>query len=172
MEARERARDIADCLLWLDKEERLPRILSREERQGCKLINKLAKEEDVRPLIEMMEGLWASLEVEKIMGPLPTYDRECLICGKKLEPSVGTYFDDDPAEVQLVPAYPGVLFETTGNYGSTIFDSVMGNEHLHVVICDDCLKERASRVFFFKTMSRQRKMYDIQRWNPEKHYGE
>ena len=40
--------------------------------------------------------------------------------------------------------YPGIIFETSGNYGSTTFDS-FGSAMLSIVICDACMKEKADR---------------------------
>lgn len=53
----------------------------------------------------------------------------CIICGKPLERALES-FEPQPSE--------GIMCETGGNYGSTIFDSIDG-EQLAFNICDECM---------------------------------
>lgn len=39
-----------------------------------------------------------------------------------------------------------LVFEATGNYGSSIFDPMTGHRRLRVVICDDCVVANADHV--------------------------
>lgn len=54
----------------------------------------------------------------------------CLACGKRLQ-RVFNPSADQPSD--------GVMCETAGNYGSTVFDSFNG-ERLLFLICDQCLE--------------------------------
>lgn len=45
----------------------------------------------------------------------------------------------------LHPPISGTMFESTGNYGSTVWD-MEGRKFLQIVICDDCLIEKAHLV--------------------------
>jgi len=40
----------------------------------------------------------------------------------------------------------GLVFEATGNYGSSIFDPMTGHKRLRVVICDDCVLANTDKV--------------------------
>lgn len=62
----------------------------------------------------------------------------CLCCNKELE-AVATGYDQQPAE--------GVVCRTQGNYGSTAFDSI-GGEELIFFVCDDCLTKRRERILY------------------------
>lgn len=44
----------------------------------------------------------------------------------------------------------GTAFHTSGNYGSTIFDSFDG-ARLDIAICDDCLRPRMDRTRVIET---------------------
>lgn len=61
----------------------------------------------------------------------------CLCCGRELGLAL--------AGETSVP-WGAVRFTALGNYGSRVYDSVMGNEYLQVNVCDDCLVERRDRV--------------------------
>ena len=54
----------------------------------------------------------------------------CLKCGNDLTTVM---------EGEMMP-WGGTVFTSHGNYGSTVFDSVGGREHLMVTICDGCLR--------------------------------
>ena len=62
----------------------------------------------------------------------------CLCCDKELD-SASTGCDHQPAE--------GVVCRTYGNYGSTAFDSI-GGEELIFFVCDDCLTTRRERILY------------------------
>jgi len=66
--------------------------------------------------------------------------------------------------------YPGIIFETSGNYGSTTFDS-FGSAMLSIVICDACMKEKADRVVKFHSM-KSFKEYGHKKWDPNEREGE
>jgi hypothetical protein len=56
----------------------------------------------------------------------------CLVCGKPSRPAM-------PGGGEASPPSDALLFLTYGNYGSTVFDSVLGEEYLLAVICDECV---------------------------------
>ncbi len=61
---------------------------------------------------------------------------------------MGDGFNDDPLTTS--PVYDGLIFRSTGNYGSTVHDPVPGGkeEILQIIICDDCVKRGAvTRIF-------------------------
>lgn len=60
----------------------------------------------------------------------------CIICGRRLMRDMDEY-EAQPRD--------GVMCETEGNYGSTVFDSCYRGEMLHFNICDDCLTDRGQR---------------------------
>lgn len=53
-----------------------------------------------------------------------------------------------PNPMVILPIYGGLVFRSTGNYGSTVFDPMptKKKEMLQVVICDLCIKTKARRV--------------------------
>lgn len=55
----------------------------------------------------------------------------CFKCGKELEPVC-------PSGDGRNQPYSAVVFETRGQYGSTVFDEIDGAT-LHINICDECL---------------------------------
>jgi hypothetical protein len=56
----------------------------------------------------------------------------CLACGKPSRPAM-------PGGGRHSPPSDALLFLTYGNYGSTVFDPVTGEEYLLAVICDACV---------------------------------
>ena len=72
----------------------------------------------------------------------------CICCDKKLDAELS----DNP--VVISPVYGGIIFRSTGNYGSSIFDPITEEEILQIVICDDCIRNKIKRVIH---------IYDIQR---------
>lgn len=60
----------------------------------------------------------------------------CEECGRSFNPMV----------IPLI--YGGLVFRSTGNYGSTVFDPMPAKkkEMLQVVICDVCIKMKAKKV--------------------------
>lgn len=68
----------------------------------------------------------------------------CLICAK----DIATASDI---------AHHAVIWETTGNYGSTVFDQVDGSAFLMTYVCDDCMEERQDRIVtVIKSLPEQR----------------
>lgn len=63
------------------------------------------------------------------------HELPCFKCGKPTKPEMpltGSPFDSES------PPSSALLFHSYGNYGSTVFDSVMGGEYLLIIICDEC----------------------------------
>lgn len=158
----------AMCLLLLHDKEMLPRDLDRIERRICWLAKNIAEEVEHADIIRTIDKLYADLAVEDLIGPLPCYEERCFVCDKKLESSVGEFFDEDPKELLGLPPSGGISFETCGNYGSTVFDSMSGAS-LQIVICDECVKARKEKVVFFRT-HRVNENYGWKRWEPTKDY--
>ena len=66
---------------------------------------------------------------------------KCMCCNRIVQGDV----DENPLVISSV--YSGLVFRSTGNFGSTIFDPIGETEEiLQVVICDDCMKKKARRV--------------------------
>lgn len=158
----------AMCLLMLHDKERLPRDLDRIERRICWHAKNIAEEAEHADIIRAVDKLYDDLEVEKLMGPLPRYEERCFICDKKMESSVGEFFDEDQGELLGLPPSGGIAFETCGNYGSTVFDSMSG-ANLQIVICDECVKARKEKIVFFRT-HRVNQNYCWKRWEPDTDY--
>lgn len=75
---------------------------------------------------------------------IPPY-HYCIICDRPLEPA----FDlDDGRSDRDTPIYPGLHFQASGNYGSTLYDPAPdeSEKYVEVVICDWCLVRKAERV--------------------------
>lgn len=75
----------------------------------------------------------------------------CMCCDKALQ----TEPCDNPMVIH--PVYDGLIFQSTGNFGSTVFDPMpIGEEEiLQVVICDDCIKRKAKRVTWIHDVERE-----------------
>lgn len=89
-----------------------------------------------------------------IKNPIP-----CIVCGVELDHAAGgfTY-----PETEIIVSQPnnGVAFSTSGNYGSTLFDSIDGKERLEIVVCDECIRNNRDRTRILKILRESR--YDIQ----------
>lgn len=63
----------------------------------------------------------------------------CICCKRVLKA--------EPTENPLVipPVYSGIVFRSTGNFGSTVFDPmpIGAEEILQIIICDECIKWKA-----------------------------
>lgn len=68
----------------------------------------------------------------------------CIRCEKKLFAVC-----DSEEDVSYQP-YRGVMCTSSGNYGSTVFDSLSGKESMHFVVCDACLVLQAKHVSVFQ----------------------
>jgi hypothetical protein len=90
--------------------------------------------------------------------------RECFVCGKGMQPSFqmrglvsqheaesGDVADEEPGSDLLLPPAHGTDWDSTGNYGSSLWDPITGSEAIHIVICDDCLDSRKDRVVRYHT---------------------
>ena len=64
-------------------------------------------------------------------------DLRCAKCGTAVEPCMTSTQDDE----EDIPPCDALLFLSYGNYGSRLFDSVMGDEYLLIIICDSCAAE-------------------------------
>lgn len=62
----------------------------------------------------------------------------CIVCGKMLTPSIqGTDF---------LPG-GGLVFESSGNFGSSIWDPMDSGKKLRVFICDDCILKKQGHIY-------------------------
>jgi hypothetical protein len=71
---------------------------------------------------------------------------KCFKCDKPLKKAVPDSVADDP---NIQPDY-ATMWHSHGNYGSTVFDSIYGEEMLVILICDDCLVNHAKKSYAFK----------------------
>lgn len=79
-----------------------------------------------------------SIELSKI---------NCIVCDQLIE-IIGTE-----------PSIPATIFDTNGNYGSTIIDNIKSDEpKMVIIICDECLNRKKEFLY-----SQFRKNYD---WLP------
>ncbi len=76
--------------------------------------------------------------------------RTCICCGGVLEAEP----NDEP--LTLSGIYGGLIFRSTGNFGSTIFDPMprQREELLQVIICDRCIKNRITFVSHIRNIKR------------------
>lgn len=75
----------------------------------------------------------------------------CICCDRVLDA------EDTDNPLVITPVYNGLIFRATGNYGSTVFDPMPTGieEMLQVVICDECLREKAKRVIRLYNIKRE-----------------
>lgn len=66
----------------------------------------------------------------------------CICCDKELEAV-------DPTHAPYQP-WAAIIASSFGNFGSTAFDSMQGEEELHFFVCDDCLRKRTHRIYVWK----------------------
>ncbi len=73
----------------------------------------------------------------------------CLVCDKQLE-----IFEEDVLHSSryFIPCVgDGIVCESHGNYGSSLFDPIHDNENLQFYICDECVKVKSDKIRWFKT---------------------
>jgi len=85
-------------------------------------------------------------------------ERHCICCEKKLEPCGGV----EPDSLSN-PPNEATYWQTSGNFGSRVFDSPV--ERLETYICDDCLKEKARFVYRFQ-MSTETSFCNVRTFDP------
>lgn len=85
-------------------------------------------------------------------------NRQCFCCDKKLE-SCGR----EPDDIQNPPC-DATVWQSVGNYGSTVFDGIYSDVVLELYICDDCLKAKASFVYQYRT---EKRISDVRVFKPE-----
>ena len=61
----------------------------------------------------------------------------CFCCGEKIECAIRDDSDESHWEMPC-----GVHFTGGGNYGSTVFDALMEECNVEIVICDKCFSEK------------------------------
>jgi len=72
----------------------------------------------------------------------------CLICNKELE---FDYEDIFEKESYYIPGIlDGVVCESLGNYGSSVFDPIDEDEILQFYICDECIVKKADKIHYFR----------------------
>lgn len=76
---------------------------------------------------------------------------KCICCNRVVESEA------NPNPFVVSPVYGGLRFRTYGNYGSSVFDPmpVECEDMLEIVICDQCIKKKASRVTVIKNVRRK-----------------
>ena len=87
-------------------------------------------------------------------------ERYCICCEKKLGHAGGSGEDN-----LSNPPNDATYWQTSGNYGSTVFDSP--NETLEMYVCDECLRKKAKYVYKFQ-ISNTRKIVNVRTFNPNK----
>lgn len=85
--------------------------------------------------------------VTKNEKPSPNLKTACIVCGKKLEAD-----RHGGADAQIFPCiYGGVVFRSTGQFGSTVLDCGFGipsgwEPFVQIIVCDVCLVKKARTV--------------------------
>lgn len=95
-------------------------------------------------------------------APLP-----CLVCGVVPEPAFpdgGVLGDEIP-----VQPYEATVFISYGQYGSTVWDTMSGDQMLEINICDSCLTRAARHQHRVVLIERQQPelKYSCKEWNPD-----
>jgi hypothetical protein len=83
---------------------------------------------------------------------------DCIVCKDKIDWNGSPTGKNNP--------YGATVFTSRGNYGSTVFDPIMGGDFLEINICDKCLKYAAQnqRVLHGNCL---RKFEREKLWNPD-----
>lgn len=72
----------------------------------------------------------------------------CFKCDRPLELDPGTGYDS------IGMLFDGTIWQSYGNYGSTLFDSVSENEgKLEMYVCDECMKAKKEAIVHLKKKS-------------------
>jgi len=83
------------------------------------------------------------------MSGVPVIKKMCLVCDKEVD------VDDAGRESgSIQPAYNATVWRTWGNYGSTLFDPMLGDVYLEAVVCDNCLKAKKSQMELIRVRKR------------------
>jgi hypothetical protein len=163
--------DKARCLLYLDENDATPRRLYPYEKSACLSLERGDAGDEANKLGEIVQFAYDEFKGDDLMSkpaPALVFGRECFCCGAGMEPSMGIDKGDSPREAPLSPPNGGTIWESSGNYGSTVWDPTGPNDDaLNIMVCDGCLKERSARVRFVR---RNRKVEVlVQRpWDKEK----
>ena len=96
------------------------------------------------------------------------YGRICFKCGKTMVPSL----DIDPMtavnEIPLKPPLDGTIWESTGNFGSTVWDPINEDDvRLNIIICDNCLINFTERVIYLRRI-RETKVIESEIWSKKR----
>jgi hypothetical protein len=71
---------------------------------------------------------------------------KCIICFKKL---TREHYDEKPTDT-ITPVYDGLVCRSYGNYGSRLYDPMVGKEFLEFYICDKCMEKKSKMVSWIK----------------------
>ena len=82
----------------------------------------------------------------------------CFKCDKPLQAAA------PDSEAFPFQPYEGVMFRSSGNYGSTVWDPQVRTWELHIIICDACLVSNKANVVSSQ-LARVAK-YSYEHWNP------
>lgn len=93
-------------------------------------------------------------------SPTPQTVLPCIVCGHKPEP-----VDHGPQADVVNQPYGATVFDTHGQYGSTVFDPIDAPECLEINVCDMCLRERKDRVLLRVDTRRVESKYEW--WEPD-----
>lgn len=87
----------------------------------------------------------------------------CFVCDKELQ-LVDPGFKEDSAQCN-----DALMFSSSGNYGSTVYDPIGGRTELLINICDACIVLKKDRVLV-ATIERPLPIVSYAPWNPEEDY--
>lgn len=88
--------------------------------------------------------------------PLP-----CLVCGMQPSSAFGDHAPDSKHQPN-----DAVMFTASGNYGSSVWDPMMGSQLLLVNICDECLVLGKDRIAVMTTIH-QPDTREFKPWEPD-----
>lgn len=81
---------------------------------------------------------------------------KCFVCGKDLE-----HMHHFPQH----QCHGAVIFQASGNYGSTVYDPMLSSQYLVINICDECLVERKDLVLL-RTVVQVEPQNEYGTWDP------
>jgi hypothetical protein len=85
----------------------------------------------------------------------------CIVCGAELEP-VGSPFPEYGNQ-----PYGGTVFESSGQYGSTVWDPCLtSDDKLEITVCDQCMRMAAAAgvILHYRTEKYSEPVYKVTAW--------
>lgn len=78
---------------------------------------------------------------------------KCILCKTQIEPALS---NDD----ELIPPLRAVVFSSSGNFGSTVFDPMTSSLQIEIFMCDSCLEKEVAAGNVQQVVTREKVEYE------------